>query len=437
MGIALRQKKRILIIIGCVALLLLSWFITITAKSNEERQLDLMNRAAQLMSDGIYVRAVPLLEEAAEYSTRHTLAVEAKLKRAYLALVDTHGYRSRYVGLLERQLGRRDAPAEIFIEAANYYLSIQRISDAFEVFRTGIERTGCEELIGMYESNRYIYEINRVGYDFATAIHDGAAGVKRDGYWGMVRADGSLMIPCVFEQISTFYSDRVIVKKDGEIFAVDVNNNRLALLHENAEDFGLGFAENRFSLFTQGAWHRTTGEFVIGTASFEEIGMYSGGYAAARVNGRWGVIDKEMNWLIPAEHDDIIRDELGRSYAQGAVFVRKGAFVYLYADGIQTQHKYDDARPFSEEGFAAVKRNGKWGFIDNQGIIMIDFIFDDALSFGQHLAAVRFGDFWGYISMQGHIVIEPVYLEAKSFSSGSAPVLTERGWDFITLLEFR
>jgi hypothetical protein len=39
--------------------------------------------------------------------------------------------------------------------------------------------------------------------------------------------------------------------------------------------------------------------------------------------------------------------------------------------------------------------------------------------------------------MYGQIVIEAVYYDAKSFSSGSAPVLTERGWQFITLIEYK
>jgi len=65
------------------------------------------------------------------------------------------------------------------------------------------------------------------------------------------------------------------------------------------------------------------------------------------------------------------------------------------------------------------------------------FRFDDALSFGQHLAAVKQGELWGYISMAGHVVIEPVFLEARSFSNGSAPVLSERGWQFISLLEYK
>lgn len=68
--------------------------------------------------------------------------------------------------------------------------------------------------------------------------------------------------------------------------------------------------------------------------------------------------------------------------------------------------------------------------------VQIDFQFDDALSFGQHLAAVKTGDFWGYVSLSGELVIEPLFLQAKSFSQGSAPVRTADGWQFITLLEY-
>ena len=48
-----------------------------------------------------------------------------------------------------------------------------------------------------------------------------------------------------------------------------------------------------------------------------------------------------------------------------------------------------------------------------------------------------FRSLWGYVSREGNVVIEPTFLEAKSFSEGSAPVLTDRGWRFITLLEFK
>jgi len=164
--------------------------------------------------------------------------------------------------------------------------------------------------------------------------------------------------------------------------------------------------------------------------------MYSGGYAAAKTGGRWGVVGLSDSWLIPAEFDEVIQDELGRCYAQGAVFVRRNGIVYLFSNGTYMDEYYEDARPFSEEGYAAVKKNGKWGFIDRYGTIAIPFTFDDALSFGQHLAAVKIGEYWGYISIYGHVVIEATFLDAKSFSKGSAPVLTDRGWQILTLLEY-
>ena len=426
-----------LIAAGCVALLVISWLIAMNAKSDEEKQVELMWQAQSLMRDGIYVHAVPLLEEAAGYSTKQSYAVESELKKAYLALFNTHGYRSKYVGLLETQLGRRDTPSEVFAEAAEYYLSIRRVAEALRIFSDGIERTGCEELIKLYESNRYVYETNRTGYDYVSSIHGGAAQVQKDGLWGMANGRGDIMIPCIYEQISTFSIDRAIVRSGGEVFAVDANNNRVAKLHENAPSFGLGFAENRFPLYRESGWHRTTGEFEVGTSSFEALGMYSQGYVAAKTSGKWGVIDSVSSWLVPAEYDEVICDELGRSFARGAVFARLGDTVHLLMDGKETGEVFEDARPFTDEGYAAVKKNGKWGFIDTDGNVKIDFMFDDALSFGQHLAAIKSGDYWGYISIDGRIVIEAVFLLAKSFSDGSAPVLTEKGWNFITLIEYR
>lgn len=67
----------------------------------------------------------------------------------------------------------------------------------------------------------------------------------------------------------------------------------------------------------------------------------------------------------------------------------------------------------------------------------IDFQFDDALSFGQHLAAVKVDGTWGYVSLSGELVIEPQFIAAKSFYHGSAPVQTRDGWRFITLEEYR
>jgi len=389
-----------------------------------------------MINDGIYIRAVPLLEEAAGYDAVHTIRAENELKKAYLALIGNRGFSRKYTSLLEKQMGRQDAGPELFIEAANYYLSVTKTQEALSVLRKGIERTGDSRIVTLYENSRYAIEISRPPFDFAAAIYKGSAQVQLDGKWGIAGTDGTLFIPCEYDKISTFDRDRAIVDKSGLIYAVDKNNNRIAVARDGIMDFG-NYADNRIPLETDGGWCRSTGEFELGTSIFEDFGMYSGGYAAAKTDGKWGVVDLSVRWLIPAEYDEIIMDELGRCYAQGAVFVRSGDLVYLFSEGVPGEDTYQDARPFSDEGYAAVKKDGKWGFIDANGTVMIQFIYEDALSFGQHLAAVKQGELWGYISMYGHIVIEAGFKEAKSFSGGSAVVLTERGWQFITLIEYK
>jgi hypothetical protein len=411
-----------------------TWIIATSSRSTAEKQLALINEATALIDDGIYIRAVPLLEEAAGYEAAFTVAAESLLKRTYLALMDNRGYPRRYTTLLEKQMNRSDAKPYIFLEAADYYLSISKTPEALSVLRIGIERTNNEDLVKLYESIRYAFNISRAAYEDVTAIFHNTIQVKSDGKWGIANADGILVIPCQYDKISTFNRDRAIVRSENSIYAIDIDNNRIAIPKETVVDFG-NFAENRISVLIENRWRRATGEFAAGDKAFDDIGTYSGGYAAAKYNGRWGVIDISDNWLVSADFDEIIQDELGRCYAQDAVFVRQNGVVYLFTSGSFLETVFEDARPFSDEGYAAVMKNGKWGFINTNAQEIIPFVFEDALSFGQHLAAVKTGEYWGYINLYGNIVIEPTFYNAKSFSGGSAPVLTDRGWQFITLLE--
>jgi len=432
----MKKLNRLVVAVGCIFVLGISWIIVITSESTADKQTRLIQQASELIKDGIYIRAVPLLEEAAGYNAAHTRIAEEMLKKVYLSLIDTRGISRKYTGLLEKQMNRKDAQPDIFMEAAGYYLGISRITEALEVLKTGIERTGSDTLIMKYESNRYTYELSRTSYNYVSAIYGTTVQVQADGLWGIASSDGILIIPCEYEKISTFSGDRAIVRKNSEIYAVNRDNNRVAKLNESAADFG-NYSNNLIPVLMDGVWRRATRDLTMGTVEFEQIRMYSGGNAAAKTDGKWGIVGQSSTWYIDARYEGIIMDELGRSYAQGAVFVRSGDEVYLIVANQMSGEAYQDARPFSDEGYAAVKRGQKWGFIDVNGNVVIDFIFEDALSFGQHLAAVKQDGLWGYISLLGKVVIEPIFLDAKSFSNGSAPVLTERGWQFISLLEYK
>ena len=64
--------NRILIIVCCLAILLISWLIALTTESDEDKQEKLIEQAEAYLDDEIYVLSVPLLEEAISYKTERT-----------------------------------------------------------------------------------------------------------------------------------------------------------------------------------------------------------------------------------------------------------------------------------------------------------------------------------------------------------------------------
>ena len=431
----MKRGVRILAAVGSIVLLLISWLVAATAETEEDIQLERMKQAEAYLADEIYVRAVPLLEEAAGYETEYTFEIEETLKSVYLKLKDTSGYTKKYLNLLDKQMNRTGAPVEIFEEAARYYLDRSKLQEVLSILKDGIKKTGSAELLELYEEHRYQYRMERTSYDDVTEIFNGAIQVRESDGWGLAAANGSLVIPCRYEQISTYYSGQAIVREGDTVTGIDQNGNRVALLHGTASEIS-NYSENRLGLKQDGHWILANQNLATGSATFEELGMYSNGAAPAKQNGKWGLIGPSgTEWVLPAEYDGIICDELGRGYMDQTVFVQKNGQVQLLVEGKNVGDIYEDARPFNG-GWAAVKKNGKWGFIDKSGTVQIDYQFDDARSFSGHLAAVKQGEYWGYVSLRGEIVIEPVFLGAKSFYTGKAPVQTERGWQFISLREY-
>ncbi len=427
--------SRLLACIGCIVLLGISWMLVITEKSDAKIQEELVAEAKTLLEDKIYVRAEPLLEEAAAYQEPLRDEAERLLKEVYTALGDVTGYARKMTTLIEKQISRKDSPVEVYLEAAEYYLEKGKETKAIAALRAGVENTGDEGLKSEYERLRYSYGYSGYTYSDATQVYNGMIQVKYLDKWGLADHTGELVIPCEYDKISTYSNSSAIVQKDGEIYTVNSSNLRTYLLHEKVLDFG-NFGNNLVALKTEEGWVRSSGTFTVGSKAFEELGMYTEGYAAAKWNDKWGVIDTDAEWVVEPEYDEIIMDELGRCWAQGAVFAKKDGKVYLIVDEKTGTQTYDDAQPFNKAGWAAVKSDGKWMFIDTEGNVQLKCDYTEVRSFSEHLAAVMLDGMWGYISMDGTMVIDAQFLDAGYFSEGAAPVQTNEGWQFIVLDEY-
>lgn len=92
---------------------------------------------------------------------------------------------------------------------------------------------------------------------------------------------------------------------------------------------------------------------------------------------------------------------------------------------IVIDYQFDDAGRFSD-GLAFVEVNGKFGFIDKSGVFLIKAQFDGAGDFSEGLASVAVGkspESWGFVDKTGNFVIKPKFsTQPENFSDGMAMI---------------
>lgn len=93
-------------------------------------------------------------------------------------------------------------------------------------------------------------------------------------------------------------------------------------------------------------------------------------------------------------------------------------------------HAWDSVSWFAE-GVAAVEKNGKWGYIDTEGNVVIQIQWDNTYEFHEGVAAVEKTGKWGCIDAAGNVVIEPKWDNAFGFREGLAAVEKDGQWGFI------
>ena len=108
----------------------------------------------------------------------------------------------------------------------------------------------------------------------------------------------------------------------------------------------------------------------------------------------------------------------------------KDAIVEITPEFIKALEVYDELAPFSE-GYAAVRRGKKWGYINTKGEEVIACSFDYADFFSEGLSAVCQDERWGFIDTNGNIVIPMEYKEEPTpFGEGLAGIKRNNkfGW---------
>lgn len=82
-------------------------------------------------------------------------------------------------------------------------------------------------------------------------------------------------------------------------------------------------------------------------------------------------------------------------------------------------------------GLHPMRIKDKWGYVDGEGNIVIEPVYDEAKEFQEGLAAVSMDGFWGFIDIEGRTISEPKYGTASSYKNGYAAVSVNHLWGII------
>lgn len=78
-----------------------------------------------------------------------------------------------------------------------------------------------------------------------------------------------------------------------------------------------------------------------------------------------------------------------------------------------------------------IVQNGKWGYINQTGKVVITPKFEQANSFVEGLARVKVAKLYGFIDQTGKLIVPARYQAAGNYSEGLARVMVASKWGFI------
>ena len=259
--------------------------------------------------------------------------------------------------------------------------------------------------------------------------------------------------------IGSFHDNMARVSANGTNGFLNLEDGSIFIYEFNAVDnFSYGLA--RVSQNDKYGFIDKNGNIVV-PLEYDGVGTFSDGMAWVRKGDKYGYIDTTGNLVIPLIFDvyfdwylwfgepvfEGIKLNMS-NFSNGRAVVRvdgKVGFIdrtgklvipAIY-DGNFWDAEWSSYSPRFNNGFAVIRKDGKFGMIDMYGNIIIPFIYDRIAcqwtgTFSEFPIRVSRDGKWGFVDEDGKVVIPLQYGLVMPFSNGLAAVNVmafEIGWE--------
>ncbi len=308
---------------------------------------------------------------------------------------------------------------------------------------------------GQYELvNGQFNPVSSERYSDIAAFENNKSIVQKDGKYGLISSNGSALVPCNYSslKLDKHYVIAGIQPKQW-ILLDSVGTRKTAKTYQDIERFnGIYFAVKNQNYY--GAINAEGKETI--SCVYDSIIQYNDKKLVVKFRGSYGVIDMQENWIVAPStspqklisSDRFLQKQGSTTYLKSfdgnviyftenkievkgnllVEYVSTGGIWKIDLDGRIVSRLFPPVVSYQEvfeetEGLRGIKREGRYGFIDDLGRLRIANRYEDIKPFQERLAPVKLLGKWGFIDHDEKLVIQPVYEETSLFNNGMAVVM--------------
>ena len=314
-----------------------------------------------------------------------------------------------------------EMPVELKMAKAGYFIYKDLITEKWSLVKSTGQRL-IEDQDSIYFDELYFYgnqqdrwdvynrfgrKINLKSFESVQPAVSNYVPVKKNGYWGLLDFRGELAIPHKLDGIGTSHHNRLLVTYIGQWGLMDLFGEwDIKPMFDSmyfSHNLVVGIAAGGSELYSlNGSRVLKTPYRLEPRHSYLEI---------IESDSLRGVVDTTGTILINPIYEAI--SQMGRHFV-----TKKDGYQLLFdSNGICVVPKSDRVQQFVSysEGYYLIKKDDKFGFVDEKGKLRIANRYDQAQPFRESLAAIQLNGKWGYIDKYENLVIQPIYDSVTMF----------------------
>ncbi len=232
-----------------------------------------------------------------------------------------------------------------------------------------------EEIQHVYGNNKYVVKENNTwkvideegnsiingGFDKVVEIEPNAITIQKGEKYGIITEEGQEIVPTEYEELKFAFSTEYIAKKDGKYGMIDTTNQIILpfeyeniIYHKEADFIQAEKEDGQSELFNRNLEKKVTG--IVGEVNTDK------NYIRVRVGENYQYYNFKLE---EKKNTEIL--------STNTLFLSKqdGKYGYVNQEGVVVvNYIYDDATEQNRYGYVAVKKDGKWGALDQKGKII-------------------------------------------------------------------